>query len=82
LKGRLEAPLIIEDDKRRFFQFNKFIKNKKLLDFGCGWGNFLNIIKNAKLLAGVELREDCINFIKKINKKIFITNNLNTQKNV
>jgi 2-polyprenyl-3-methyl-5-hydroxy-6-metoxy-1,4-benzoquinol methylase len=80
LKGRLEAPLTIEDDKRRFFQFNKFIKNKKLLDFGCGWGNFLNIIKNAKLLAGVELREDCINFIKKINKKIFITNNLNSLK--
>jgi 2-polyprenyl-3-methyl-5-hydroxy-6-metoxy-1,4-benzoquinol methylase len=80
LKGRVEAPLTIEDDKRRFFQFNKFIKNKKVLDFGCGWGNFLNIIKNAKLLAGVELREDCIDFIKKINKKIFITNSLNNLK--
>ena len=80
LKGILPSPLILDDDKRRFFQFNKFIKNKKVLDFGCGWGNFLNIIKNAKLLAGVELREDCINFIKKINKKIFITNNLNSLK--
>jgi 2-polyprenyl-3-methyl-5-hydroxy-6-metoxy-1,4-benzoquinol methylase len=80
LKGRVEAPLSIEDDKRRFFQFNKFIKNKKILDFGCGWGAFLNIIKNAKLLAGVELREDCIDFIKKINKKIFITNSLNSLK--
>lgn len=80
LKGILASPLILDDDKRRFLQFNKFIKNKKVLDFGCGWGNFLNINKNAKLLAGVELREDCINFIKKINKKILITNNLNNLK--
>jgi 2-polyprenyl-3-methyl-5-hydroxy-6-metoxy-1,4-benzoquinol methylase len=79
-KGGIEAPLVIEDEKRRLLQFNKFIKNKKVLDFGCGYGNFLNIIKNAKLLAGVELREDCINFIKKNNKKIFITNNLNNLK--
>ena len=31
---------IIEDDYRRASQFEKNLKNKDILDFGCGWGGF------------------------------------------
>ena len=76
LKGNIEST-ILEDDKRRFFQFKKILKNKKILDFGCGWGGFLKQITEAKLLTGIELREECINYIKKKIKKIEVTNNIN-----
>ena len=39
LQGNVKAP-VIEDDKRRAVQHNKILKNKKILDFGCGWGGF------------------------------------------
>jgi len=71
---------LIEDDKRRFLQFKSLLSNKKVLDFGCGWGGFLKFIHNAKLLTGVELREECIFFIKKNIKKILIKNNPNNIK--
>jgi 2-polyprenyl-3-methyl-5-hydroxy-6-metoxy-1,4-benzoquinol methylase len=76
LKRNIEST-ILEDDKRRFFQFKKILKNKKILDFGCGWGGFLKKITKAKLLTGIELREECITYIKKKIKKIEITNNIN-----
>jgi 2-polyprenyl-3-methyl-5-hydroxy-6-metoxy-1,4-benzoquinol methylase len=79
LKGNIKTPQI-DDDIRRVFQFNKFLKNKKVLDFGCGWGGFLKNIKKAKSLAGIELRSECLSFVKKNIKKIFITNNLNELK--
>ena len=52
LKRNIEST-ILEDDKRRFFQFKKILKNKKILDFGCGWGGFLKKITKAKLLTGI-----------------------------
>jgi 2-polyprenyl-3-methyl-5-hydroxy-6-metoxy-1,4-benzoquinol methylase len=64
---------IIEDDNRRAIQFEKILKNKDILDFGCGWGGFLRDIKNYKSISGVELRKECIDYIKKIN----ISNNIN-----
>lgn len=70
----------IYDDKRRSDQFGHLLKNKKILDFGCGWGGFLNRLKKIKSLTGVELRNECINFIKKNLKKISITNNINNLK--
>ena len=76
LKGNIKST-ILEDDKRRFFQFKKILINKKILDFGCGWGGFLKQITEAKLLTGIELREECINYIKKKIKKIEVTNNIN-----
>ena len=54
LTGIVKTPLI-DDDVRRFNQFKNFLKNKEILDFGCGWGGFLNKIKNAKSINGVEL---------------------------
>ena len=69
---------IIEDDYRRAIQFKKKLKNKDVLDFGCGWGGFLRNIKNYKSLNGVELRKECINYIKNNIKKINISNNINS----
>ena len=68
---------IIEDDLRRAHQFKKILKNKDVLDCGCGWGGFLRNIKNFKSLNGVELRKECINYIQDNIKKINISNNIN-----
>jgi len=75
LSGIIKTP-IIEDDYRRAKQFEKYLKNKNVLDFGCGWGGFLTNIKQNKSLSGVELREECINHIQNKIKKINISNNI------
>ncbi len=75
--GNIRTP-IIEDDSRRAKQFSKLLKNKDVLDFGCGWGGFLKIIKNAKSISGIELSNQEINYIKKKLKKINISNNINS----
>ena len=68
----------IQDDKRRVNQFEKMLKNKDILDVGCAWGGFLRSLKNAKSLNGVELRSECVNFIKKKIKKINISTHINS----
>lgn len=75
--GNIKTP-IIEDDYRRAGQFDKILKNKDILDFGCGWGGFLGNVKNYKSLSGVELRKECINHIQKNVKKINISSNINS----
>lgn len=75
--GNIKTPLI-EDDYRRAVQFKKNLKNKDILDFGCGWGGFLKNVKNYKSLSGIELRNECINHIQKNIKKIEISNNINS----
>ena len=75
-KGNIKAP-ILNDDKRRVMQHVKLLKNKKILDFGCGWGGFLKKTIKAKSLSGVELRKECIFYIKKNIKKIVVSDNLN-----
>ena len=75
--GNKKIPLI-EDDYRRSVQFEKNLKNKDILDFGCGWGGFLRNVKNYKSLSGIELRKECINYIRKNVKKIDISDNLNS----
>ena len=75
-KENLETA-IINDDMRRSLQFKKLVKNKSVLDFGCGWGMFLKNIKDsASNLSGVERREECIQFIKKSSNKINIHSDL------
>jgi 2-polyprenyl-3-methyl-5-hydroxy-6-metoxy-1,4-benzoquinol methylase len=69
---------IIENDKRRFLQFKNFFSNKNLLDYGCGWGGFLSEVKNAKSLTGFEIRQECLDYLKK--KKIKIIDSLNNLK--
>ncbi len=75
--GNIKTP-IIEDDLRRAKQFSKLLKNKDVLDFGCGWGGFLKIIKNAKSISGIELSNQEMNYIKKKLKRIEISNNINS----
>ena len=59
----------LSDAKRRFFQFRKFVKNKTILDFGCGSGDFLHKSQNIlKKGAGVELNFNKIRYSN--NKKI------------
>jgi 2-polyprenyl-3-methyl-5-hydroxy-6-metoxy-1,4-benzoquinol methylase len=67
---------ILDDDIRRVVKFKKLFFKKEILDFGCGWGGFLKNIKQPKSLTGIELRKECIFFIKKNINKIFITNNM------
>ena len=57
-----------DDNERRYHQFKKYLINKDILDFGCGYGDFLSLIKKnnvSKSITGVEIRKDCI---KKLNK--------------
>ena len=75
--GNIKAP-IIEDDYRRAGQFKKNLKNKDILDFGCGWGGFLKNVENYKSLSGVELRKECVNYIQNNIKKINISDNINS----
>ena len=71
----------LNDDERRTKLFGKYCKNKNILDFGCGFGEFLDNIKNAKSYSAVELREQCIKLIKSKKKKINITNRIENFKN-
>lgn len=68
---------IQEDDSRRANQFSKFLENRDVLDFGCGYGGFLSNLKNCKSLNGIELNKICINYIKRNLKQINISDNIN-----
>lgn len=71
---------ILQDDHRRSSAFHGISKNKNILDFGCGWGGYLSLNKSAKNKYGVELRKECINFLKKNEKKINISDSIDTFK--
>jgi len=75
--GQIKTPMI-NDDYRRASQFEKILKNKNILDFGCGYGGFLMNLKKYKSLTGVELRKDCINYIRRNFNKINISNDINS----
>ena len=62
---------ILNDYLRYFNFFKKFIKNKKILDYGCGYGQFLFLCsKITNNLNGVELSKASTKFIKKNNSEI------------
>lgn len=79
LKKTIKYPML-EDDLRRFDQFKKLLTKKNILDFGCAWGNFLSLSKNATTLSGVELRKECLKYIKSKLKKIIIKSSLDEHK--
>ena len=60
------------DTERRFSFLSKFIFNKNLLDFGCGYGEFLKKSKNfAKSVTGIELQRNLINEINTLGIKCY-----------
>ncbi len=67
---------IVNDNLRRKKQFSNMFNNKDILDYGCGWGEFLRIIKKARSVNGVELRKECLKYIKDNLKKIKISDDL------
>ena len=68
------------DDKRRYNLLKKLVINKKILDFGCGAGGFLDLIsKHAKEANGVELEEALEKSFIKRNLKVFKNYNLAIQ---
>ena len=66
----------LDDDFRRVKQFNNYCYKKDVLDFGCGWGIFLLNLKKTRSLTGVDLRKNCLDYIRKKRKKIALYNNL------
>jgi SAM-dependent methyltransferase len=63
------------DDERRFQFVRRLIENKRVLDFGCGNGNFLlKVKKMAAYVEGVELEQRLASYFKK--KELCVYNNI------
>lgn len=61
-----------DDDTRRFKFLKKQIKNKKVLDFGCGNGGFLNNAKKITQKAvGVDLQKSLQDFYAKNELEVY-----------
>ena len=59
----------LDDDKKRLNFFKNFIKNKRILDYGCGFGGFLYLsTKHSKNSEGFEVMKICQDYIKKSNR--------------
>ena len=53
----------LPDDERRFLRFQECIRDKDILDFGCGNGGFLKLARvhgSASRAIGVELDMECV----------------------
>jgi 2-polyprenyl-3-methyl-5-hydroxy-6-metoxy-1,4-benzoquinol methylase len=70
----------IIDAKRRYIQFKKNIRNKKILDYGCGFGEFLKESKQvSNFVYGYENDILRVNKLKK-DKKIKLVEDLSVYK--
>ena len=71
----------LDDSQRRINQFKNFIKNKIILDFGCGNGDFL--FKSQKIFKkGIGIELDFNNIKYSDNKKINFLNNIEEIKDI
>tara|TARA_B100000787_G_scaffold167599_1_gene154699 strand:+ start:1728 stop:2654 length:927 start_codon:yes stop_codon:yes gene_type:complete len=75
-KGNIITPYL-EDDIRRAKKYKKIFQKREILDYGCGWGNFLSLLKNNSSKCGVEIGDEFIKFINSKYKSIKIKKNIN-----
>ena len=54
----------LDDNVRRKAKYNKYLIGKDILDFGCGWGNFLQNLRGVKSKNAVEVGKNFIKFLK------------------
>lgn len=66
----------LQDDQRRYQNFCKLIENKKLLDYGCGWGGFLSLFGVSDNLYGLEIKPECLEVLAKHLKHVTIKQDL------
>jgi len=60
INGINEKTPSLEDDQRRYSKYNKFLNDSSILDFGCGKGGFLSLLKKNNIsqnLTGLELNK-------------------------
>ena len=60
-----------DDDVRRFNKLKKFLKNKKVLDFGCGAGGFIELASSISDAFGIEKNKIMTDYIKSKNLKVY-----------
>lgn len=66
LDNKINNLITLNDDLRRFNFLKKKIKNKTLLDFGCGRGGFLKLSqKITKNIAGLEINRQILKYLSK-----------------
>ena len=59
-----------KDAERRFNSHLKYVADKNIVDFGCGSGEFLNLVKPfCNEIIGIELQKDYVNFLNSKNIK-------------
>lgn len=49
IQDTYEKTPALEDDRRRYFMYYKFIKDSSILDFGCGKGGFLQLLQENNI---------------------------------
>ncbi|MDA8835051.1 class I SAM-dependent methyltransferase [Candidatus Pelagibacter bacterium] len=60
----------------RLNRFKKNLNKKRVLDFGCGWGDFLSLLsKKNNELYGVEHRKECLKILNR-SKNFIVKENL------
>ncbi len=66
LDNKIINLITLNDDLRRFNFLKKKIKNKTLLDFGCGKGGFLKLSqKITKSVTGLEINRQILRYLSK-----------------
>lgn len=59
------------DDKRRFEFLKNEIKNKKVLDFGCGTAGFIDLARKIADVKGIEVNKNLNEYFKEKEYKIY-----------
>jgi SAM-dependent methyltransferase len=65
INGKIKKLKRLKDDIRRKKQFNKLTKNKIICDYGCGDGNFIKKIDNAKIRYALDINKNNSTYFKK-----------------